>query len=270
MDKVRVVAGPLRLKGTRSKLSKNQKHKSKPNLQSDSESNHTAQPTKAPTKWKHVCDIESIVGPVFFKACTGGLLKAFDNGKFSVGSDPFNDDGDYIPDNTELFNIVVISENRIAIKSPFNRYLGIDASGLVTGRSEASGVREQFEPVFQDGNLALIACNQRFITISSGQDTLASDGEVIATSETAVDREIFTLFCTKNTEKKINELETELLERDVIQIEKSYVKQFQSFQGKNKLSSQHVNSLYNAQKMGQLHTALLDRRSKMKSDKFCK
>lgn len=39
---------------------------------------------------------------------------------------------------------------RIALKSGYGKYLGINSDGLVVGRSDAIGSREQWETVFQD------------------------------------------------------------------------------------------------------------------------
>lgn len=39
---------------------------------------------------------------------------------------------------------------RIALKSGYGKYLGINSEGLVVGRSDAIGSREQWEAVFQD------------------------------------------------------------------------------------------------------------------------
>lgn len=39
---------------------------------------------------------------------------------------------------------------RIALKSGYGKYLGVNSEGLVVGRSDAIGSREQWEPVFQD------------------------------------------------------------------------------------------------------------------------
>lgn len=39
---------------------------------------------------------------------------------------------------------------RIALKSGYGKYLGINSDGVVVGRSDAIGSREQWEPVFQD------------------------------------------------------------------------------------------------------------------------
>lgn len=40
--------------------------------------------------------------------------------------------------------------SRIALKSGYGKYLGISSDGVVIGRSDAIGSREQWEPVFQD------------------------------------------------------------------------------------------------------------------------
>lgn len=39
---------------------------------------------------------------------------------------------------------------RIALKSGYGKYLGVNSDGVVVGRSDAIGSREQWEPVFQD------------------------------------------------------------------------------------------------------------------------
>lgn len=42
---------------------------------------------------------------------------------------------------------------RIALKSGYGKYLGINSDGLVIGRSDAIGSREQWEPVFQEASV---------------------------------------------------------------------------------------------------------------------
>lgn len=49
-----------------------------------------------------------------------------------------------------MFTIVQLSETKIAIKSGYGRYLGVNTSGDVIGKAEAVAAREQWEPVFQD------------------------------------------------------------------------------------------------------------------------
>lgn len=42
-----------------------------------------------------------------------------------------------------------VSDTKIALKSGYGKYLTVDPDGDVTGKAEAIGMREQWEPVFQ-------------------------------------------------------------------------------------------------------------------------
>ena len=54
-------------------------------------------------------------------------------------------------------------------------------------------------------------------------------------------------------------------------VEKNYVKMFQKFQDKKmKLSDEGLEDLRQAKQQGYLHESLLDRRSKLKADRYCK
>ena len=46
--------------------------------------------------------------------------------------------------------MVRVSENRIALKTGYGRYVSINSGGEVVGRMEAIGPRETWEPVFED------------------------------------------------------------------------------------------------------------------------
>ena len=46
--------------------------------------------------------------------------------------------------------MVTLSDTKIAIKSGYGRYLGVDTAGEVVGKAEAVGPREQWEPVFEE------------------------------------------------------------------------------------------------------------------------
>lgn len=55
------------------------------------------------------------------------------------------------------------------------------------------------------------------------------------------------------------------------EVELSYVKMFQKFQDKKiKINPDGRAELKDAREHGKLHEALLDRRSKMKADRYCK
>lgn len=49
----------------------------------------------------------------------------------------------------EILTAIAISETRIALKSGYGKYLGVDKDGVIVGRSDAIGPLEQFEPIFQ-------------------------------------------------------------------------------------------------------------------------
>ena len=54
------------------------------------------------------------------------------------------------PDPAEVFTVVRVSENRVAFKSGYNRYVSVNSAGELVGRMEAIGPRETWEPVFED------------------------------------------------------------------------------------------------------------------------
>jgi len=58
----------------------------------------------------------------------------------------FSGDG---PSPEEIFTAFSVGETKIAIKSGYGKYLQVIKGGEVTGRADAVGPMEQWEPVFQ-------------------------------------------------------------------------------------------------------------------------
>lgn len=74
----------------------------------------------------------------------------------------------------------------------------------------------------------------------------------------------------KSLEKDDNIPEEERTNK-ISEIELNYVKKFQKFQDKKiKLNSDNIAVLKKAKNEGCLHESMLDRRSKMKADRYCK
>ena len=54
------------------------------------------------------------------------------------------------PGPAEIFTVVRVSETKIALKSGYGRYVGVNTAGELTGKAEAVGPREIWEPVFEE------------------------------------------------------------------------------------------------------------------------
>jgi protein FRG1 len=73
-------------------------------------------------------------------------IKALDNGKFILGA-PHNDgDG---PDPEEILTAIKVNDTKIALKSGYGKFLSLEKDNTITGRAEAVGAMEQFEPIYQ-------------------------------------------------------------------------------------------------------------------------
>lgn len=53
------------------------------------------------------------------------------------------------PSPEEILTAFPVNESKVAIKSGYGKYLRVDGDGAVTGRSDAVGPMEQWEPVFE-------------------------------------------------------------------------------------------------------------------------
>jgi hypothetical protein len=54
------------------------------------------------------------------------------------------------PDPAEILTVVNVAENKYAFKTGYGRYMSVNTAGELTGRAEAIGPRETWEPVFEE------------------------------------------------------------------------------------------------------------------------
>ena len=73
-------------------------------------------------------------------------IKALDQGFFTLGAP--HDEGDG-PAPEEILTSVPAGSDKVAFKSGYGKYLGVDSKGRVTGIADAVGPLEKWEPVFQ-------------------------------------------------------------------------------------------------------------------------
>ncbi|CAH1108562.1 unnamed protein product [Psylliodes chrysocephalus] len=255
-EKVRV--GKLVLKGEKQK-SKKRKHKPK------KEKTETPKIDLDCTKhgnWWGVTKIEQIVGPIAIEFGSHTYVKALDNGLFTLGAPHEDGQG---PSPEEILTAVPINERKVAFKSGYNKYLRVEKNGVITGRSDAIGAMEQWEPVFEGGKTALIGYNDCFLSVSPEDDT------VVANAKKAGEEQYLTLR-SQTIKEDTSQADAGTEDQgNVKQIEINYIKKFQKFQDKKmRICTEGTDKLKKAQEEGILHESLLDRRSKMKADRYCK
>lgn len=212
--------------------------------------------------WGKVDNIRDITGSVAIEFGSKTYVTALDNGLFTLGM-PHNDgDG---PSPEEILTAIPVNDTKVAFKSGYDKYLGVSKDGMVIGRADAIGSLEQWEPVFQEGKLALLGCTNCFMSVRD------SDDSIVVASRTAGPNEMLSVRSQK--EKVLTNVpELPVEEKGSIkEIELNYVKKFQKFQDKKiKINSEGRSGLKRAREDGSLHEALLDRRAKVKADRYCK
>lgn len=257
-----VKSGKLKLKGSSDHKSSSKKHKKKRKREHNDDQSEKLKDAEEHGGWWKVKEFSEIKGNVAIEMGPKTFIYAMDSGLFTLGA-PHKTASEG-PAPPEEITAIPISDSKIALKSGYGKYLAVDEKKRVVGRSEAMGPREQFEPVFQDGSLALLGYNSCFVSCND-------DGDLVATSTTAGPDEMIVLRSNAPLVKKKKDDGPEIEKGDIRSCEVSYVKKFQSFQDHRLIVNEADRAgLASAREKGNLHEALLDRRSKMKADRYCK
>lgn len=160
-----------------------------------------------------------------------------------------------------------------AFKTAYGRYISADPdAGEVTARTEAMGVRELWQPMEQgDGIFAFRSNEKKFLCA-------ARPGMPAVADATSPDTPgvLFRVHSSASLEEKAQPKgrgEYDIVEGSLDATELGMVKKFQSFRSAGStlhdVSGDDRRKLKKAKNAGKLHEELLDRRSKMKHDKFC-
>ncbi|EDO44060.1 predicted protein [Nematostella vectensis] len=257
-DYKQVKSGRLKLKG----LDESEKKKKlKKKKRKHEEPTETDIDTIRHGGWRKMEKFDEVTGNIALQTWRGSYVEALNNGLFTAGEP--REDGVNSPAPVEVFTAVPVSEVKLAIKSGYGKYMSVNTMGDITGRAEAIGPQEQLELLFDGDKVALQAYNGCFLSVSDS-------GSLSASKKKAGEKEIFSIRADKPKSKPKTDSQVED-EEDVTNLELSYVKKFQSFQDRKiKLSKEEQSNLKKARLDGRLHEEMLDRREKMKSDKFCK
>lgn len=267
-------SGSLKLKLKGESSSSSHKHKKSKKKKSDKERSRDDDATNIKEVGWVVENIDQITGSVFIEFIGNGsymYMHSLENGVVVMGPPHQAEDA---PDTEEIFSAIRVDEHsHIALKSTsLGKYLSINSNGLLVARSEAISPKEYFEVVIDydyDGRkFYLKANNDRYVTMNS-------EGDLVAQSSEKSDEAALRIRSLSKKESKSSVAKRALPEEeqadDLVNVELNYVKKFQKFQDKKiKLNKEDVGELYNAREQGQLHGKLLDRREKMKADRYCK
>ncbi|KAF8602670.1 hypothetical protein BDV93DRAFT_545083 [Ceratobasidium sp. AG-I] len=164
----------------------------------------------------------------------------------------------------------------INLRTPEGKFLSCDALGLVSADREARGPQEEFTPVIlpendEQGNhmVAFMNIYEKYISVdevAGGQTTLRGDSETVGFNER------FWVRVQHEYKRKAGEEDRKKAGKNMAP-EIDEVGANHKYQawgaGKSVVSLDDRKALKKARKEGTLSEALLDRRAKLKSDRFC-
>ncbi|CAL4139458.1 unnamed protein product, partial [Meganyctiphanes norvegica] len=257
-----VKVGKLKLKGEKSK----KKHKSKKRKHRDVEEGQSNKSTDTADHggWWRTKALHEITGSVAIQLGESPMfVRAEDNGLFIVGA-PHDQASD--PMVKCIMHLVVGGQDIMLVKmhEENNVYTWNMVNSIISHKKNNAYQKKLLQRLYKDGKCALSAANDCFLGLDD-------DDNVVATSEKAGPGQMIIIRSSAIREcdkpKEVPEEERGKL-RDV---EINYVKKFQKFQDKRmRLNSEDRGDLRKARNEGALHESLLDRRTKMKADRYCK
>uniref|UniRef100_A0A7E4V2U9 FRG1-like family protein n=1 Tax=Panagrellus redivivus TaxID=6233 RepID=A0A7E4V2U9_PANRE len=222
--------------------------------------------------WRRITDEFDLRGGTEVSIETGDSKKryisALDTGKFTVGA-PHTKPGEK-PAPEEIFALIKTPDDtKFSLKTGYGKYVGVDASGYLVAVADAIGPRERFEAVFQDGLSAIQSVSSGlFLSMKTNDEDL-----IMVCSKTVKEDEIINL---RTMEDRMETPDyTPADDRKAAgDCEHTYQQMYQHSRviTKNRMINYDRNdksSVKSAQREGNLHEVLLDRRAKQKSDKYC-
>ncbi|KAF8587399.1 actin-crosslinking protein [Ramaria rubella] len=175
---------------------------------------------------------------------------------------------------TEVSQVWVVTRvagsETVNLRTAEGKFLSCDTHGLVSADREARGPQEEWTPVvLEDGMVAFMNIYEKYLSVDEvAGGTLALRGD----SDTVGFGERFWVKVQHEYKLKAGEEERKKEgvtgKRKIDEVEANHT--FQAWgAGRSVVSTEDKTELKRARKDGRLSEAMLDRRSKLKSDRFC-
>ncbi|KAF9116158.1 hypothetical protein BGX27_004498 [Mortierella sp. AM989] len=185
--------------------------------------------------------------------------------------------------NQVLVATMIPDSDRLTLKTYNGRYLSSDKFGVVSADSEAIGMQEEWTAIIkgdsEEGGVCLQSHYGKFLSVDEvaavegrGKSSLSSTSsgfQIRADSDVIGFCELFQAKIQAKYRKKVKKSNEVKVATKDYEFEQS--RKFQTWNhGRVIVSQENVGDLKKAKKEGRFSEALLDRREKLKSDRYCK
>ncbi|KAG0087161.1 hypothetical protein BGZ93_000587 [Podila epicladia] len=238
--------------------------------------------------WVHVKALSDLGGPIFltFSSDPPTSLSIDDKSKVimrpiesdspsSSSSAPSLDQAEPTVVQQVFVATMIPDSDRMTLKASNGRYLSSDKFGIVSADTEAIGMQEEWTAILkpeENGGIALQSHYGKFLSVdevaaerpgSSLGFQIRADSEVIGFCE------LFQAKIQAKYRKKAKKAKEVQIATKDYEFEQS--RKFQTWNhGRVVVSERDIKELDKAKKQGRFSEALLDRREKVKSDRYCK
>ncbi|KAG0333671.1 hypothetical protein BG000_008978 [Podila horticola] len=277
-DEYKVNKSKLSFKGE-SKTKKKKRKAEKPADEEDSNANADG--------WVHVKALSDLGGPIFLTFSSDPptslsiddkskvIMRPIESDSPSSSSAPSLDQAEPTAVQQVFVATMIPDSDRMTLKASNGRYLSSDKFGIVSADTEAIGMQEEWTAILkpeENGGIALQSHYGKFLSVdevaaerpgSSLGFQIRADSEVIGFCE------LFQAKIQAKYRKKAKKTKEVQIATKDYEFEQS--RKFQTWNhGRVIVSEQDVKELDKAKKQGRFSEALLDRREKVKSDRYCK
>ncbi|KAG0031798.1 hypothetical protein BGZ81_000568 [Podila clonocystis] len=237
--------------------------------------------------WVHVKALSDLGGPIFLTFSSDPptslsiddkskvVMRPIESDSSSSSSAPSLEQAEPTVVQQVFVATVIPDSDRMTLKASNGRYLSSDKFGIVSADTEAIGMQEEWTAILkpeENGGIALQSHYGKFLSV----DEVAAERpgsplgfQIRADSEVIGFCELFQAKIQAKYRKKAKKTKEVQIATKDYEFEQS--RKFQTWNhGRVVVSDKDIRELDKAKKQGRFSEALLDRREKVKSDRYCK